>query len=278
VLTYLVERAVCQKGRANMIFRRLDRWIDQHVATIGSVLIILVIIVYLVSEFVPDVGQWIITRGFFNVLLIALIVDLLHRMIELKGPTPGTEVFGDQQQTLPEIQKFVEKWRPETCDLLEYSTSSTRILLQELKRANVRIRLLMCHPDYAASPHERSTIEVGIDNVRRDFKGYKRMTVKLYTTPASLRGRNFGGKLINVGWYLYSHNDGELNLSGHDNAMVLSDAGTPEGQKLKQMFTQAFEALWNDRASVALPLTPEVHRGGGSESDVPGPRRSRRSS
>lgn len=259
-----------------MIFRRLDRWIDQHVASIGSILITLVIVVYIVSQFVPDVNQWIITRGFFNVLLIALIVDLLHRVIDLKGSPPGTEVFEDQQTTLPEIQKFIEKSRPETCDLLEYSTSSIRVLLQQLRKANSQIRLLMCHPDNAASAHERSTIEVGIDNIRRDFKGYKRMTVKLYTTPASLRGRNFGGKLINVGWYVYSHIDGELDLSGHDNAMVLSDADTPQGQKLKSMFTQAFEALWNDPGSVELALTPEVHDGVDHASSLPRlrPRRS----
>jgi hypothetical protein len=246
------------EGIAVMILRRIDKWIDQHVAIVGSVLITLVIIAYIISQFVPDVNQWIITRGFFNVLLIALIIDLLHRVVDLKEGPPSTEVFEDQQQVLPELQKFVEKKHPETCDLLEYSTSSTRTLLGELRKANVRIRLLMCHPDHAANDHEGRAIQLGIDNIRRDFKDYKRIKVKLYTTPASLRGRNFGGKLINIGWYLYSHGNGEINVSGHDNAMVLSDADTAQGKKLKYMFTRAFETLWNDPATVELVLAPEV--------------------
>src|SRR5215475_9670812 len=99
-----------------MNFQRLDRWIEQRVAIIGTVLIALVLLVYAISQFVPDVNQWIITRGFFNVLLIALMIDLLHRVVNLKGAPPNTEVFEDQQQAFAEIHKFVEKNRPETCD------------------------------------------------------------------------------------------------------------------------------------------------------------------
>lgn len=252
-----------------MIFQRVDRWIDQHVATVGSVLITLVILVYIVSQFIPDVGQWIITRGFFNVLLIALIVDLLHRVIDLKASPPSMGVYDDLQEMSPEIQEFVAKKRPETCDLLEYSTSTTRMLLQDLKKANVRIRLLMCHPDNAVSAHERKTIELGIENLHKDFKDYKRIKVKLYTTPASLRGRNFGGKLINVGWYVYSHFGDEVNVSGHDTAMILSSADTQQGQKLKRTFDRAFEALWNDPKTVGLELAPTVQATVDRPSEVP---------
>jgi hypothetical protein len=259
-----------------MIFQRIDKWIEQHLATIGSVLIALVLLVYIISQFVPDISEWIISRGFFNVLLIALIVDLLHKVIELKGSPPGMQICEDQQQALPQIQAFLEKERPETCDLLEYSTSSTRTLLQELRKANVRIRLLMCHPERAISTHERMAIEVGIDNVRKDFKDYKRIKAKLYATPASLRGRSVGGKLINVGWYVYSHSEGELSIRGHDNAMVLSDTDTPQGQNLKHMFNSAFDALWNDPTTMELVLAAEVEANIDRTSDLPRvkPRRS----
>jgi hypothetical protein len=253
-----------------MHFRRVDRWIDEHIATVGSALITLVIILYTISQFVPDVGQWIITRGFFNVLLIVLMVDLLRRVIDLKGSPASTEVFENQQQALPDVQKFIERKRPETCDLIEYSTSSIRTtLLEDLRRANVRIRLLACQPDNAVTDHERKAIELGIANIQRDFKDYNRIKVKLYATPASLRGRNLGGKSINVGWYLYSHDDGEIRVSGHNNPMIASDAETPQGQKLKQMFTQAFETLWNDPATEELPLAQETQYSIGQTSHIP---------
>jgi hypothetical protein len=252
-----------------MIFPRLDRWIEQHVAIIGTALITLVLVVYIISQFVPDISQWVITRGFFNVLLVALIIDLLHRVIELKGSPSSLETYEDQVQALPRIQEFVEKERPETCDLLEYSTSSTRVLLQGLRKANVRIRLLICHPDQAVSVHERRAIELGIENVRKDFKNYRRITVRQYATPASLRGRNIGGKLINVGWYLYSNTEGEVDVRGHDTMMITSDANTPQGHNLKEMFSRAFDALWNDPTTKELVLTSEVQGSAGQTSDLP---------
>jgi hypothetical protein len=260
-----------------MLFRKLDEWIEQHVAILGSALIALVLVLYIISQFVPDISQWIITRGFFNVLLIALIIDLLHRVIELKGSPSSLETYEHQAQALPRIQEFIEKERPETCDLLEYSTSSTRALLQELRKANVRMRLLICHPEKAVSPHERKTIELGIENIRRDFKNYRRITVRQYRAPASLRGRNIGGKLINVGWYLYSITEDEVvDIRGHDIMMLTSDANTPQGHKLKEMFSRAFDALWNDPTTVELALTSGAQGSDARTPDVPRlrPRRS----
>jgi len=241
-----------------MIFSRIDRWVERRFAIIGSVLIALVILLYIISQFVPDINQWIITRGFFSVILIVLIIDLLNRVVELKGSPPVLEAYENQAQVMPQIQEFIEKERPETSDLLEYSTSSIRALLQELRKANVRIRLLICHPDNAVSAHERRTIELGIENLRKDFKDYRNITVKQYRMPASLRGRNIGGKWINIGWYLYSNTDGEIDIRGHDVAMILSDVNTPQGKELKGMFSWAFEALWKDSTTEELMLTPEV--------------------
>ena len=259
-----------------MIFRKLDRWIEQHVAIIGTVLIALVLVVYIISQFVPDVSQWIISRGFFNVLLVALIIDLLYRVIELKGSPSSLEFYENQARALPQIQEFIEREHPETCELLEYSTSTIRTLLQELRRANVKIRLLICHPDKAVSAHEARTIEVGIENLRKDFGNYRRITVRQYTTPASLRGRNIGGKLINVGWYLYSNAEEEVNIRGHDNTMIVANTNTPQGQILKKMFKQAFDTLWNDPATEQLVLTSEAQGSTAKASAVPRlrPRRS----
>lgn len=241
-----------------MFYRRLDRWVEQRAAIIGTALIALVLGVYIVSQFVPEISQWIITRGFFNVLLVALVIDLIHRVIDLKASPSSLDTYDDQVQALPRIQEFIGKEHPETCDMLEYSTSSTRALLQELKKANVRIRLLICHPDQAVSAHERKTIELGIENLRKDFKHYKRIVVRQYTTPASLRGRNVGGKLINVGWYLYSTAEGEIDVRGHDVTMITTDANTPQGHTLKEMFSQAFDVLWNDSGTKELVLATEV--------------------
>jgi len=261
---------------AYMIFSKIDKWIEQRLAVVGTVVIALVILLYAISQFVPDISQWIITRGFFSVILIVLIIDLLYKVIELKGAPPSLEVYEDQAQAMSQIQEFIEKEHLETSDLLEYSTSSTRTLLRELRKSNVRIRLLICHPDNAVSAHELRTIELGIENLRKDFKGYEKITVKQYRIPASLRGRNLGGKWINVGWYLYSNVDGEVDIRGHDVTMILSDVNTPQGEKLKGMFNRAFDALWQDSTTEDLALNPQLQGNAQRVSDLPRlrPRRS----
>jgi len=240
-----------------VIFSKIDRWIEQRLTIIGTVLIALVILLYIISQFVPDISNWIITRGFFSVILIALIIDLLYKVVDMKGP-PSLEVYEDQTQALTRIQEEIEKERPGKADLLEYSTSTIRVLLERLRKANVTIRLLICHPDKAASPHERKTIKVGIDNLRKDFKNYENITVRQYWTPASLRGRNIGDKWINVGWYLYSTTDGKVNIKGHGVTMILSDTSTSQGRKLKEMFSRTFDELWNDPTTKELVLTSEA--------------------
>ena len=259
-----------------MIFSKIDGWVERRLAVIGTALIALVIVLYVISQFVPDINQWIVTRGFFSVILIVLIIDLLHKVTELKGSPPSLEVYEGQAQAMPHIQEFVEKEHLETCDMLEYSTASSRAFLQELQKANARIRLLICHPDNAISAHERRTIELGIENLRKDFKGYRNITVKQYRTPASLRGRNIGGKWINVGWYLYSNFEGEVDIRGHDVATILSDVNTPQGEKLKEMFSRAFDALWQDSTTEDLVIAPEVQVSTERVSDLPRlrPRRS----
>src|SRR5215831_9746298 len=243
------------------MYQRIDEWVERHLPLVGTAIIALVIVLYVISQFVPDINQWIITRGFFSVILIVLIIDLIQKVIDLKGSPSSLEVYEDQEQAMPKIQEFIENEKPETCDLLEYSTWSTRRLLGKLRESNVRIRLLICHPDNAASAHERATIEVGIENLRKDFKGYQKIIVKQYRAPASLRGRNIGGKWINVGWYLYSSIadiDGEFDISGHDVTMILSEAHTPDGQRLKKLFSGAFDTLWTDPTTEDLVLTPAV--------------------
>jgi hypothetical protein len=67
-----------------------------------------------------------------------------------------------------------------------------------------------------------------------------------------LRGRSLGGELVTVGWYTYRHEDDEVVLTGHSNAMVLATTDTGYGRSLEAMFARTFNALWNDSQTVEL--------------------------
>jgi hypothetical protein len=217
------------------------------------VLVIGVLVVWILTQFIPQLGDWVIARGLFNVILIALVVDLLNRVIELKGPPLGLQVFESQDEAMPYVLQFVETESPKTADLLEYSTSTIRPLLDKLRKADARIRLLVFDPKDAISPQQRAAIESSLANLRTDFKGYRNLQVRCYRTPASLRGRSLGGEVVTVGWYTYQHEDDELLLAGHSNAMVLATTDTRHGRSLEAMFARNFEALWNDCQTVGPP-------------------------
>jgi hypothetical protein len=248
-------------------FQGLSRFIERRIAVLGSVLVIGVLVVWILTQFIPQLGDWVFSRGLFNVILIALVVDLLNRVVELKGSPPGLQVFDGQDEVMPYVVQFVEDESPKTADLLEYSTSTIRPLLDKLRKANARIRLLVCDPKVAISDQQRAVIEGSLANLRRDFKSYRNLQVRCYRTPASLRGRSLGGELVTVGWYTYQHEDDELLLAGHSNAMVLATTDTRHGRSLEAMFARTFEALWNDPQTVVLPEVPA--RGAPAEAPRP---------
>jgi hypothetical protein len=237
-----------------MKLENFNTWVEQRIVALGSSLIIVAFVAYIVSQFVPVVNQWLFTRGFFNVLLVALVVDMLRRVITLKMPRTSVQAFQVQDPALDRMKEFITTEHPTKCDLIEYSTGTIRPLLGELKQVKASIRILICHPNQAINPSERKTIETGIFHLRQDFKHYKKIEVRQYLTPASLRGRYLGDKQISVGWYLYSHDDGEVQIRGRDTAMLLCDAGTEQGRVLQGMFTRAFKELWDDPKTVKLSL------------------------
>jgi len=136
--------------------------------------------------------------------------------------------------------------------LIEYSTATIRPLLEKLREKNFSINLLLFDPEFAVSDEQRGSIAHGLSTMRQDFKGYEKLTVKRYRTPASLRGRRIGDDLINVGWYTYDLRDEEVCVRGHNNTMLLADAQTAQGRKLRAMFDRTFDALWRDAEPVAI--------------------------
>jgi hypothetical protein len=230
-----------------MHFKAVTRFIERNLTLIGSVLVIGVIALYFLAQMVPALNDWIARGGFFNVIAIVLLVDILNRLVQLKSSTPaGAQLYENQDEAMDEVLKFVRDEHPKKADLLEYSTATIQSLLETLRKEHTSIRLLMGHPASAPTDMQQKLITANLHKQAAiTFAGYGGVQVKLYRKPAALRGRNLDNKLINLGWYTY---EGELH--GHDNAMVVARVSTPDGQNLKAMFDRAFEALWNDPTTV----------------------------
>lgn len=92
-----------------------------------------------------------------------------------------------------------------------------------------------------------------------DVAESKGLHVKCYSHPASLRGRNFGGRLVVAGWYTYERSDhgggvtgagSSYVITGEQAPVVVARAGQPAGTALLNAFDSAFKRLWEG----ALPL------------------------
>ena len=65
-----------------------------------------------------------------------------------------------------------------------------------------------------------------------------------------MRGRNYANQVVSVGWYTYLYGDGETEIRGHTNAMVVGRSGSSEGQALFAMFDRTFAQLWDHPETV----------------------------
>lgn len=228
------------------MYRTIRRWVDAHIALFGSVIVGLAVVLFIVSRFVADVGRWIQTSGFFAVLAIALLVDILGRLVD---PDPQLDVYEDWEGTREATVNFIRAGRPRTADLLEYSCWQLGWLMSELQRTQTRVRILVAHPDSAVSPREKRRIEDNLDMLQHDYPNY---VIRLYRAPAGLRGRRLDD-LLALSWYAHSYDEnGELCISGHQNAVILGRNYTKQGRNLERTFDSVFHALWDDQNSVAL--------------------------
>lgn len=244
------------------MYGKLSRVIERQITLIGSVIVVVVLVLWLVSEFIPPLNKIIVGGAFFNVVLVVVLFEVLHRVIDLKigGQASQAQVSANQDEAWPAHLDFVRTHRPKVVDMIEYSGGTIVALLEELFKANpqVTVRLLLCHPDVAITGFERRRIEVSLEYFLSKLSDYPNLSVRCYRTPGSIRGRVFDGQLITVGWYTYHMRRGREELQGHLNAMVSANVSSSDGQHLRTTFNQAFDDLWShpktaEATTIAFP-------------------------
>lgn len=235
---------------------RVRKFIDRHIKLIGAILVIAVIALWLLSQFVPALAKWMMEQDLLSVVIVALLAEAIARLAEIKGreATGDVRVFSDQYAAYrEEIQRFVQERRPEKVDLLEYSSGTLPDLLLDLRKCKCTIRLLIHHPATAITTHQAYRIKAQIGHlVNTEFKEYdpEKIDIRCYCAPGSLRGRNFGGELVSVGWYTYTSD--ASGIVGDTNPMINAYPGSEEGHHLHRLFDAVFEWLWNHPSTVKL--------------------------
>src|SRR5215203_6410896 len=221
-------------------YEKVRHFLDTYIVRIGSSIIILAVGAAIAAAFIPPLENFLVSQRVYEVLIIALLVDITIRLVDMRD-VPPLQITKDQSEAIPVLIQHIRKKRPETVKMFEYSTYTIGELLKELREQQVQIKLLIFDPDGSPISDQQEAI---IRNQLRLLKthilrDYSKVEIRMYSTPASLRGRRFGN-LLNVGWYTYFHHEGGIDLEGGGNPMLLIDAAnTTEGSALADMFEQA---------------------------------------
>lgn len=227
-----------------MAYERIRGFVDRYINRLGSVLIVLVVAAAVVGNFIGPVQDFLTASRVFEVVIIALLLEAISRLVELKGAGPGVEISENQRAAMPDLVRHVRETRPASVQLFEFSSLSIRDLLASVLDSGARVQLLL-HDPYQGMINDlqRKVIESQVLTLESGSLGdISNLEIRFYTTPASLRGRKLG-TLLNVGWYTYFRRaDGTPDLLGSQNAMITVDARTYS--QLADYFDQQFQAAW----------------------------------
>lgn len=193
-----------------------------------------------------------------------LLLDYLSEIKRLIEPTE-IHLYPDQQAADNDLRAFIDSARPKEADLIEFSSASVyENIVRPLVRSGSKILLLVQNPKVAHdrfAPSIRQEGRICDQFARRlgtepEVANYDKIRIRFYGEMASLRGRKFSKKLINVGWFTYDLRQQEMSAAtdpvqiwGHNNPLLSIAASDKCFAIVESMFSKVFKNLW-DRAKL----------------------------
>lgn len=169
----------------------------------------------------------------------------------LKKLEEHVKIYINQNAANEDLKKYIEDIRPENVFMIEYSSTTVQDLLCTLieSQTSPNIYLLLQHPKEGKLIEGQMTrIWKQITSVlyqQEEFRNYPNLKILCYKQRASLRGRNFDDKLINIGWYIYKYDmDGKQWIYGHNQPAITFRDGHEGVSGIKNMFNNLFKNLW----------------------------------
>jgi hypothetical protein len=173
---------------------------------------------------------------------------------------PGLSAFPTQNDIERETIEYIRAERPQLATMLEFSTATTGSILRALRDVDARIYLLAANPERVTGWHQSRMRRALTELLHADFRGYDQLSMRLYSVPAALRGRQIGD-LITLGWYTHRDNKridaldpASTEVWGHDNAIIVGRRNSADGAVLATWFTREFERLWRHRSTFVARL------------------------
>jgi hypothetical protein len=239
-----------------MKLERMRGFVDRYLRQILAVLTLGVSLVWVASTLIEPLRDWLAGSSLLSVIIIVLLSDVLLLLSEVKmSGRPTVAVFRNEPDAYRELRGYIESSPPKKADLIEYSTATIHDLLELLRSADCRLRILICNPDSAITDFQAKRIRDRIEDLTTvTFRNFDKVDIRMYRLPASIRGRFIDGQYVSMGWHVYTSDD--AGIYGHTHAMVSAHCHSLHGRNLSETFTEAFDHLWT------APSTERLIEGG----------------
>jgi hypothetical protein len=176
----------------------------------------------------------------------------------------GLWAFSTQNDIEHETLEYIRNERPQRAAMLEFSTATTGSVLRALRDVDASIYLLAANPERISGWHQSRMRQALTDLLHGDFNAYPRLSTRLYSVPAAVRGRHVGNRVI-LGWYTHRDNKridafdpASVEVWGHDNAIVVGREDSTDGAILATWFAREFERLWWHRSTLDETTTSRI--------------------
>ncbi len=152
------------------MFLRIEQYIDRHLSFIARGFIFIVVIVWIISRFIPALKNWITAYDLWSVMILVLLADVITRLGQIKTHNSSpVEIYDNFDSALPRVTEFIKSDKPRDACLIEYSSMTARQILEQLRDNNCRdIKLLLRHPEGAISKTQTDRIYHQIDILRNE--------------------------------------------------------------------------------------------------------------
>lgn len=233
-----------------MILTSLKHLAERYRAQALMVIGVVVALAFLLAQVIDPLDDFLTSSGVLTYVTLVLVVDLSLLVVHNKSVDSAAVIYASQDASMAALLEAADSATGNSADLLEYAGVSTTPLFRRLRRQQVRMRILIRHPDECGRYQRRRTrtnLEALLGSVLDGYEDH--VEVRCYRAAFTLRGRRIGDRFLEVGWL--THDFRRDTAFGQVNPSIAVDQLTADGAILKRLFDRTFQDLWDHDDTVS---------------------------
>lgn len=232
---------------------KLFFWLQQRIRWITRPLILT--IAFLVASnatragLLAKVGNWLgfASPSIVSMVAVMILIFLVERVVILEEKLrPPVKVYETRKDAYRELEELTAMRHIKKIELIQFTGLTALNFLQNVIRRcpGVKIRMLLAS-DRLATSYNRAQEDHGaqIDaTIQRLDQAGGNLSVRRYSTSASLSCIIIDDQIVLLGWYRISYDNGGIRLHGYDSPGVMAIG--MEASHLLTVAHKHFENLW----------------------------------